>query len=176
MTSVTIRPASVEDASAVRAVAQRSLTAACDGRAPETIRGAVDEAYDGSALRRAIQRPEVATLVACVDGGADAAGDPAGDVVGYVSGVQTARREGHLPALCVAPGRWREGIGTALAERAISALHYRGVRRLELSVLADDEPGIAFCESRGFERAGRQATPLGDHAWPGYVYASELDG
>lgn len=167
MATATVQSASSDDVADIRAVARRSWAVAYDSFAERTIERALATSYGETDLRQAIGRPEVTYLVAREREGKR--------VVGYASGVHTGERTGRLPSLCVDPDRWGEGIGTALAERVISALQYRGVRRLELEVLADNEPGIEFCERRGFERVGERETEFGGRSCRGYVYASDFD-
>jgi len=59
-------------------------------------------------------------------------------------------RRGYLHHLAVAPVRRRQGLGTALVERCLSALREAGIGKCHLFVLVDNEAGIAFWERNGW--------------------------
>jgi GNAT superfamily N-acetyltransferase len=89
------------------------------------------------------------------------AGRPADEVVGFaaldwhpgrVDGFVRAD-EAMLGALYVAPGRWREGIGSQLLDAGRRRLPGR-VDRLVVAVVADNPVAHDFYRSYGFERAG----------------------
>ncbi|QLG49076.1 GNAT family N-acetyltransferase [Natrinema halophilum] len=77
-----------------------------------------------------------------------------------------------LARLYVRPDDWNEGIGTALLEE-LEARLMAEFDRLRLAVLAENEIGISFYESRGFHRVETRSSDLG----PGlteHVYEKRL--
>jgi len=64
-----------------------------------------------------------------------------------------------LARLYVRPDDWNEGIGTALLER-LEADFSTAVDRIRLAVLAANQVGISFYESRGFDRVATRSSDL----------------
>lgn len=150
---VRIRPTTRDDVEGVQRVARAAWHAAYDAvlgadRVDET----VDSWYDPARLVEddvaADDRP---FFVAVTDGN-----DGAEIVVGFAEAApdDDADALAHLYRIYVHPDHWGEGIGTALLDRIETSLRERGFDRLELSVMAENDVGVAFYESMGFERVG----------------------
>ncbi|UPW02211.1 GNAT family N-acetyltransferase [Halorussus gelatinilyticus] len=190
-----VRPATTSDVADVRRVARESWHATYDDLlGPEAVESVVDDWYDLYSLRRSVERGDGAFLVAEreEDGGTDEsdAGDAAtgeGDtgtdardpeIVGFGQGVlgggDAEDGAAQLPRLYVHPDCWGEGVGTALAERIESWAAERGAERLRLVVLADNEVGNAFYESRGFRTVGSRESEFDGETVTDYVREKEL--
>ena len=61
-------------------------------------------------------------------------------------------RRGYIYHLAVALSRRKQGIASALMERALDALGKEGIRKVALVVFAQNEGGNAFWERSGFTR------------------------
>lgn len=148
---VRYRRATPGDAPAVREVARRSWHAAYDALVgPETVAETVDEWYDPSDLSEQIRAATCFRVAESDDG-----------VVGFVHGEYDGEDPAALPRLYVHPGHWDAGAGTALLSSTEDTLREAGARGLELSVLADNDIGRSFYESRGFESVDRESSNLG---------------
>jgi ribosomal protein S18 acetylase RimI-like enzyme len=79
------------------------------------------------------------------------------EVVGWCD-ISPGKREGftHCGSLGMGliRGHRRQGIGTRLMERTISAAKARGMERVELEVYASNTPAISLYEKRGFVHEG----------------------
>jgi len=78
-----------------------------------------------------------------------------GEPVGIVNARVDRRREekkGFIRVLGVVPEHRGEGIGHALAEKAVESLRERGMQTVETSALTDRQAAIGLWESMGFER------------------------
>ena len=157
-----IRPGSVADAAAIRAVRRQSWIAAYTGIID---RAAIDRATAEPPPDRPAPDPQpgVRTLVAV---GGD---EPA--VVGFASfgperavvsasyptthpgGVATAL-PGEVYAIYVTPDWWSMGAGRALMESVLAALTEAGYPRVVLWVLADNARARRFYERAGFAPDG----------------------
>lgn len=73
------------------------------------------------------------------------------DVIGFASAAPTAHHEAQLYSLYIAPDRWNAGIGTELLDAVTDRLK-SSTGQLRVEVLADNQIGVAFFESQGFER------------------------
>ncbi|HEY4319076.1 MAG TPA: GNAT family N-acetyltransferase [Herbaspirillum sp.] len=60
-------------------------------------------------------------------------------------------RRGYLQHLMVDGERRHEGIASALLERCLAALEANGIFKFHIDVLADNEEGAAYWESRGWQ-------------------------
>lgn len=165
-----VRESTPEMGSGVRAVARESWHAAYDPIiGPETVQEHVDEWYSVAELEASIaeaaDREDAVFLVAIDDSDA---------VVGFAqAGPHPERPDvAALYRIYVHPDWWGEGIGTALLERLERVLA-DAFDRLWLAVLADNEVGVSFYESTGFERVGRQDSDLASSVEE-YVYEKRL--
>lgn len=78
-----------------------------------------------------------------------------------------------LKAIYVAPDCWGRGVGTALLDAAIDRLP-DAVEALSLAVLAANEAGKGFYESRGFVRTGASEYDIAGESYPVDVYSLGL--
>ena len=81
--------------------------------------------------------------------------------------------EAGLKEIYVDPDHWGRGVGTALLERGLDLLPAE-FEALKLEMLAGNEVGERFYESRGFERTGSGAVEIGGESYPTVLYALEL--
>ena len=188
-----VRPATPAEAAAISAIARESWHAAYDsflGR--ETVDTVIDEWYDPESLTGSVEtarsREDVVFLVAAIgerpSTGAlnevDATGMASGDVdeigqlVGFAhAGPDTSGTDrAVLSRIYVRPDRWGDGIGGSLLERVETTLatHFETLR---LVVFADNEVGIGFYESTGFDRVDTRVSDLDDDL-DEYVYEKRL--
>jgi ribosomal protein S18 acetylase RimI-like enzyme len=176
-----IREATDDDVSTVRSLARDAWTEAYADAVPESvIEGAVSEWYAEETMHRIIGDDEQVCLVAVDEGG---------DVVGFTHGAtdngersdafrtsedergESSGRNGDVLRLYVSPGRWGEGIGTALLDAVEDRLTEMGADRMQAMVLADNKMGKAFYEGRGFEKTGEAETQLDGTTRTENVYA-----
>ncbi|ELZ03903.1 GNAT family N-acetyltransferase [Natrialba asiatica] len=168
----TVRRATPELAPAVREIARESWHAAYDEfLGPSQVTTMIDDWYALDGLEESIadagDREDVSFLVAVpddTDTGADiGTGDErSGDTaVGFAHAgiLPDERSTAYLSRLYVRPSVWGDGAGTALIGR-IEADVRPHCDRLRLSVLANNEIGISFYESAGFERVETHASDL----------------
>lgn len=59
-----------------------------------------------------------------------------------------------LASVAIHPDHHGRGVGRAMVERLLDDLASDGVRRVQLSVGADNQPGIAFWTALGFKKEG----------------------
>ncbi|ELZ08092.1 GCN5-related N-acetyltransferase [Natrinema thermotolerans DSM 11552] len=179
--SRTVRPATVDDVWAVHGIARESWHAAYDDiLGPQRVDTVVDEWYAlgdlESSIAAATDREDAAFLVAegSTDDGEDGTGTGA-DCHGFAHAVPWPEDTSvaFLARLYVHPAVWSEGVGTALLEALETALE-RTADRLRLAVLAANDVGIAFYESRGFDRVGTRPSDLGE-GLEEHVYERRFD-
>lgn len=146
---VSIRPATPRDVPTVRETARESWHAAYDAfLGADTVAETVDEWYARDALEQSVadarERDDAAFLVA---------EDDHGRLVGFVHVVPWPDDPlvASLLRIYVRPDSWGEGAGTALLESLAADLE-SAFDRLRLVVLAENEVGVSFYESRSFER------------------------
>lgn len=169
----TVRQAKHADAREVYRIARESWHSAYDEiLGLETVDELVDEWYDIDDLEDSIEnaagRDDAAFLVAEAPEGygtelvgfAHAGPDPEAASVAY------------LIRIYVRPEAWGEGSGRALLDHLEAELE-DAYDRLRLTVLADNEVGVSFYESTGFDRVDTRASDLGD-GLDEYVYEREL--
>lgn len=181
MAQVTIRHASPADAATIRTIARGSWHAAYDSvLGAEAVDETVDEWYDLERLRESIadtrERDDGAVLVAERADSRNADGEGAGadpEAVGFVHVVPNRSDSdvAELLRIYVRPDAWGDGVGTALLEAAERELRDE-FERCRLIVLADNEVGVSFYESRGFGRVETRESDLGD-GLEEYVYERE---
>ncbi|OAQ52383.1 GCN5 family acetyltransferase [Natrinema mahii] len=179
--SRTVRPATVDDVWVVHGIARESWHAAYDDiLGPRRVDAVVDEWYAlgdlESSIAAATGREDAAFLVA------EAAGDDGGDEprmdtdrCGFAHAIPWPEDASvaFLARLYVHPAVWGEGVGTALLE-ALEAALAGTAERLRLAVLAANDVGIAFYESRGFDRVGTRPSDLGE-GLEEHVYERRFD-
>ncbi len=164
-----VRCADPDDATAIREIARKSWHAAYDPiLGAETVTETIDQWYALEALEASITearaREDAVFLIA----------SEADEPLGFAHAGPHRERPAvaSLNRLYVRPDRWNEGIGTALLERVQDSL--RGAYdRLYLAVLADNEVGVSFYESTGFERVATQDSDLKPEVEE-YVYEKPL--
>lgn len=172
----TICQATTDAAPAVREIARESWHAAYDEiLGADTVTDVTDEWYAIEELEESIRNSretdEEAFLLA-VPAGTDGASDTdtddgSGGVDAEIEGFAHAELHPDDPSaaslirLYVRPDTWGDGAGTALLER-IEATFEPTCDRLRLTVLADNEIGVSFYESAGFERVRTRRSDLGD--------------
>ena len=166
MNDVTIRAAKPDDATAIRRVARESWHAVYDGVVgEETVDGVVDRWYDTEGLRESTARDGDEFLVA------ERKGD---SIVGFVHVAPIPDENGgfDLVRIYLVPEEWGAGLGIRLLDCAEERIRERGAERLRLTVVADNDRGVGFYESRDFERIEeREDAALGVQE---YVYEKEL--
>ena len=177
MTS-TVRRAIRGDAEAIRKVASESWHAAYGpilGR--ETIEEKLDDWYAVDGLERSIEEAateedaffvvaELQELSKLTSGD-----DP---TVGFAHVVSHSefRSVASLARIYVRPNHWGGGIGRAMladVKRYVTGKY----DRLRLAVLADNEVGVRFYESTGFDRVETRSCPLGD-GLEEYIYEKSV--
>jgi ribosomal protein S18 acetylase RimI-like enzyme len=129
-----IRPLEPRDTPAIEAFLQRL---------PESDRTFFKEDVTDAEVIAAWSRPGGAHLLA-VDGGA---------VVGYVAVVPLAGWSDHVGEVrvIVDPDRRGQGLGRALARRAVLDALELGLTKLVVEVVADQAPAVAMFRSLGFD-------------------------
>ncbi|TMT87702.1 GNAT family N-acetyltransferase [Haloterrigena sp. H1] len=180
-----VRQATVDDIWAVHEIARESWHAVYDDILGfDTVDDVVDDWYAIGDLEAAITntgcRDDAAFLVAETEGdAAAAAADGAGcwsapelDGFAHVVPWPEDTAVAFLACLYVRPTVWNEGTGTALLE-AIETGVAASFDRGRLAVLADNEIGISFSESRGFDRVGTRSSGLAV-GLEEHVYEKEL--
>ncbi|WP_306053496.1 GNAT family N-acetyltransferase [Natronococcus wangiae] len=168
-----IRKATPDAAPVVREIARESWHAAYDEfLGAERVANTVAEWYAIEELEAA-DREDATFLLA--GRGRDGDGDGSDDAIAGFAHVGAADDDpgvAHLFRLYVRPTAWGDGAGTALLERVESDLR-NACDRLRLVVLADNEVGVSFYESSGFERVETRDAELGD-GLEEYAYEKSL--
>ncbi|QLG47993.1 GNAT family N-acetyltransferase [Natrinema halophilum] len=164
-----VRCAVPDDATAIRDIARESWHAAYDPIiGEETVTETIDRWYTLEDLEASIvearAREDAVFLIA----------EEADEPVGFAHTGPHRERPAvaSLNRIYVRPDWWGEGIGTALLKRVQDTLHSE-YDRLYLAVLADNEVGVSFYESAGFERTGTQDSDLKPEVTE-YVYEKPL--
>ncbi|MFC4439347.1 MULTISPECIES: GNAT family N-acetyltransferase [Natrialbaceae] len=172
----TVRLATPDAAPIVREVARESWHAAYNEfLGAERVANAISDWYaiDGleASITEAADREDATFLLAERRDDAKREND---DVVGFVHAGADADDPdvANLIRLYVRPTAWGDGVGTALLERVESDLR-NACDRLRLVVLADNEIGVSFYESSGFERVESRDSDLGN-GLEEYVYEKSL--
>jgi len=144
--SIEIRSATREDAPAIQTVARESWHAAYDAKlGSDRVDETVSSWYDPErVVSDDIEPTDRPVFVAKAQR----------SIVGFVEAIpdDTDENLAHLYRIYVTPDYWGNGVGTALLERIESTLRSRGFEQLNLSVMAANDVGVQFYESRGFER------------------------
>jgi ribosomal protein S18 acetylase RimI-like enzyme len=160
-----VRRATVDDVWAIHDVARESWHAAYDDvLGAERVDEVVDDWYALGDLESSIAdtsgRDDAAFLVAADPPATESGDEPA--YYGFAHAVPWPEDASvaFLARLYVRPERWNDGIGTALLEGLETELS-GAFDRVRLAVLADNEIGISFYESAGFDRVETRASDLG---------------
>jgi len=174
-----IRQATVEDVWAVHETARKSWHAAYDELlGPERVDEVVDDWYAigdiESSIAEATDRNNAAFLVADSKTAASSrtAFDEACDGFAHIVPWPEDDRVGYLVRIYVQPELWGDGVGTALLD------HLEGdlttvFDRLRAATLADNDVGVSFYTSRGFERVETYDSDLAPDLEE-YVYEKQL--
>ena len=168
MPTVSVREAQPRDVSGIRHVARRGWQATYGDEgllSSETIETTLQEWYAPESVREQIEREDVGYFVAVDDGA----------VRGYAAGGPGDRADvGVLAAIYVHPDDWGEGIGSRLCDRVESFLAERGIDTLRIRVLAENEIGVRFYRSRGYEVAAEGEVELGEDRVREFVFEGPL--
>ena len=111
-------------------------------------------AYSDYFLPLRLDEDAMRTMVEVSD--LDLGASPLADVDGAPAGfalLGVRDEEGWIGGMRVVPEARRRGLGRALMEAAIETARRRGVRRLRLEVLEQNEPAVRLYEQLGFERS-----------------------
>jgi len=173
-----VRPATVDDAGSIRAVARRSWEHDYpDIVSRETLSETVEDWYDPDDVREAIRDPLALVLVALEPGRQprDESGSRTdGRIVGFSHGILgTEEWTGSILRLYVSPEVRRRGIGSELLERTVDALLAEGAERIQAMVLSANERGNDFYRSAGFEAVDSGRTRIGDEYHEETVYVHD---
>ncbi|SIQ80532.1 Ribosomal protein S18 acetylase RimI [Haladaptatus litoreus] len=144
MTSFAVRPAESDDAPAIRRVARESWHAAYDDIiGADTVDETIDQWYDTEHLRESATNPDHEFFVAERE-----------EIVGIVHAAPSSDENGvfRLLRIYVVSDEWGLGLGSRLLSRVEERLRERDSETLRLTVLADNDVGVGFYESRDFER------------------------
>ncbi|ADD04873.1 GNAT family acetyltransferase [Natrialba magadii ATCC 43099] len=187
----TIRQAPPSAAATIREIARESWHAAYDDfLGTSQVDRMIDDWYELEALESSIataaDQARASFLVAVPSEVDDAANgehaenaENATAAVGFAhAGVDPDEPEtAYLPRLYARPSVWGEGVGTALIDRVEADLRSHS-DRLRLTVLADNEVGVSFYESRGFERVETRPSDLesvdGEGVLEEHIYEKSL--
>lgn len=169
----TVREARRSDAREIAHVARESWHGAYDEiLGTDTVDEVVDDWYDVERLEDSIANAADRTDAIFLVGEA-----PEGygtELVGFAhAGPHTEDESAaELIRIYVRPAAWGEGAGATLLGAMEDALgsHYD---RLRLEVFADNEVGVAFYESMGFERVDTRESGLGE-GLEEYVYEKPI--
>jgi ribosomal protein S18 acetylase RimI-like enzyme len=161
-----VREATHEDIDDIRRVAERSWEVDYPSiLTRETAEEVVSEWYDPDVLAGAIAEGRTELLVAERDG----------EVVGFAHATWNATEgEGYILRLYVHPDHRSRGIGGELLERTRKAISGYDLDRIHAMVLAENDPGNAFYERFGFERADESETQIGEESYQENRYVLEF--
>jgi ribosomal protein S18 acetylase RimI-like enzyme len=155
-----VREATTDDVESIRAVAESSWERDyADLLTRDTVAAGVNDWYDEATLAERVT--DERTPVRVAETGDGEGGDVVGFAHGYVDG-----ETGHVLRLYVHPEERRSGTGQRLLDAMVDALVERGSERVDATVLAANEQGRAFYESRGFEQVAVAETTIGGEAYP----------
>ena len=143
-----VRPFQDEDVEQVGLLHSRSRRAAYAGLVPAAALAAVTPEAQVEVWRWRVTRHGTSVFVA----------EDEGALVGFASLLVTP--EGcELDAIHVDPDAQRAGVGSALLHAAVEHARSRGIDRLHLDVIGENEPAQAFYRRAGWELTG----PAGTH-------------
>lgn len=164
-----IRGATVDDAGAVRRVAERSLRASYDDLLDAAdVERAVEEWYARERLADQAAADDAALVLA-------EAGD---EVVGFAQCellTHAAWTDGRVLWLHVAPAHRDEGVAADLIAETEERLEAAGADRVSASVLAGHEAGNAFYRHHGYERVDEWTVTVGERSMREHVFVRGTD-
>jgi RimJ/RimL family protein N-acetyltransferase len=141
-----LRNATPNDAAAMAAVHIDAWRTAYRGLVPDSFLAALDHGRRTERLREFLESGSGETYIVERDGRA----------IGHLT-VGPCRDDdldertvGEIWGIYLAPGHWRQGIGTRVCQRAESMLRARGVRRSVLWVFEGNERARRFYEAMGY--------------------------
>ncbi|PSQ43177.1 GNAT family N-acetyltransferase [Halobacteriales archaeon SW_7_68_16] len=154
-----IRQATTADATGIREVALASLRESYGFLGEAVIEQAVESWYGDDVLSDELADPETVYIVA--DAEVDDGTTPAGDVLGFAQSHLTgAEPVGEISWLHAAPEARESGVADSLLEYTADVLYARGARRIRGIVLAQNDAGVEFYRSYGFESAGEEPVEI----------------
>lgn len=170
-----VRHATPADADAIHGVSVASCRAAYEGVLKhDALLEMVDDPSRVGELRTKLSEVESAETVIYL------VAERTDGVVGFLQLVFGDRRPEHIDAgsaylksLYVHPDAWGEGIGSELLADGLDRLPDR-LDRVELGVLAANDVGKRFYESRGFEQVDTGTFDVGDVSYETDIYAKDL--
>lgn len=162
----TVRAARPDDARVIVRIARQSWHAAYDDIiGADAVDESIDEWYDEDRLATATRIDDTSLYVATTHPGAASGAqegaesvDSAEQATDPITGFGQSRPvEGASPPthrilrLYVFPEYWGTGAGTALLERLTRDAREDGAERLSVETLVENEVGVGFYQSRGFD-------------------------
>lgn len=161
-----VREATREDVDDIRRVVETSWEADYPAiLTRETAVSAVSEWYDTDSLTEAIDEGRTELLVAERDD----------EVVGFAHATWNASEgAAYILRLYIDPEHRKQGLGRELLERTCDQLAEYDVDRIHAMVLAENDPGNAFYQKFGFERADESRTQIGEESYQENRYVLEV--
>lgn len=145
-----IRHAEVEDIEDIQEVAMASWQDTYSGIIPEeTITEIVDSWYDREDLRQQVKDPIFYVA------------EKQGKIAGYVH-ASVKDDVAHLHRIYLRPETQGKGTGTELYEKAEKEMKDSGAEYIRLEVLSENEKGLNFYQSKGFEEENEEAVELNE--------------
>lgn len=158
-----VRQATLEDGTAVREIALRSLEASYT-LSPQTIESAVKQWYDDDAMVEKLDDSDLIVLVA----------ERNDDIVGFAEGdVVEVGGDGDLLWLHVDPDYRGEGVGDRLFHAIYDWLMEMGATRLRGRVLRDNPGGNDFYEEHGLVRAVDEQVEIDGSEYVENIYVED---
>ncbi len=142
------REAVSSDAPAIAAIHNSAWQAGYRGLLPDELLESLDVADRTAFWADVIGRHRDASVLTVAELG--------GEVCGFADLRPSVERAaaGTVGAVYVAPGRWREGIGTALMQAVERTARHKGFTALELHVLVGNDRAARFYERLGWVSNG----------------------
>lgn len=160
------RPAHMADVAGIQRVAEESWHAAYDDiLGADVVDDVLGEWYVDDAIESGIDHDAQDFFVGVIDD----------SVVGYAHvGPHPPRRVHQLYRLYVDPDHWRAGIARNLLAEIEQSLYDRDVGVYEAEVLTENDRGVAFYESTGFERVEEGESELMGVTVTEYIFRKRL--
>lgn len=168
-----LRPANLDDVSALAALGRESFCAAFeDLYRPEDLAVFLEEAYSEAAVAAEIAAPECIHQLA----------EDADGLIGFCKLRQPswyaehsdARNPIALGQLYTAPDRTGSGIGAALMEWALAEARQRGCDAIQLSVYSENYGGQRFYQRYGFSKIADIGFWVGEQRDAEFLYELRL--